>query len=116
MKNNTGENKRNHLEMLQGIIERMGHNSFSLKGWAVGIMIDIYSFAGENAHKAVIITLIPLIVLWILDSYYLMLERKFRALYDNVRLKREEDIGFDMNYNNIKIGLKDVKKYGLFNV
>ncbi len=75
MKKTTDENKRNHLLMIQGIIDRMGRNSFSLKEWSIGIMIAIFAFAGKNTHKAVIITLIPLIVFWSLDAYYLMLER-----------------------------------------
>jgi len=111
-----GENKRSHLNMIQQIITRMGNNSFSLKGWSVGIMIAIYAFAGKNEHKAVIVTLIPLIVFWFLDTYYLMLERKFRELYNEVRLKKEDDIDFDMNFNNIKISMKDIKKYGFVNV
>ena len=44
-------NKIGHLNMIQEIITRMGNNSFSLKQWAVGIMIAIYAFAGENSHK-----------------------------------------------------------------
>ena len=94
------ENKICHLSMIQQIITRMGSNSFSLKGWSVGIMIAIYAFAGEDAHKAVVVTLIPLIVFWILDSYYLMLERKFRILYNNVRIKSEDEIDYDMNFDN----------------
>lgn len=111
-----GENKRSHLNMIQQIITRMGNNSFSLKGWSVGIMIAIYAFAGKNEHKAVIVTLIPLIVFWFLDTCYLMLERKFRELYNEIRLKKENDIDFDMNFNNIKINMKDIKKYGFVNV
>lgn len=110
------ENKRTHLNMIQQVIARMGSNSFSLKGWSVGIMIAIYAFAGKSEHKAVVVTLIPLIVFWFLDSYYLMLERNFRRLYNDVRLKKEEDIDFDMDFNNVKINLKDVKKYGYFNI
>ena len=83
-------NKIGHLNMIQGIISRMGNNAFSLKQWAVGIMIAIYAFAGENSHKAVIVTIIPLIVFWFLDSYYLMIERKYRCLYDEVRRKKEK--------------------------
>lgn len=71
-------NKIGHLNMIQEIIARMGNNSFSLKQWAVavGIMIAIYTVARENSYKAVIVTIIPLIVFWILDSYYLMIENK----------------------------------------
>ena len=63
------QDKVNHLQMIQSIINRMGKNSFSLKGWAVGVMVAIYAFAGQNYNKAVIVTLIPLIIFWILDSY-----------------------------------------------
>ena len=84
-------NKIGHLNMIQGIISRMGNNAFSLKQWAVGIMIAIYAFAGENSHKAVIVTIIPLIVFWFLDSYYLMIEHKYRCLYDEVRRKKESE-------------------------
>ena len=110
------ENKRCHLNIIQQVITRMGTNSFSLKGWSVGIMIAIYAFAGQNSHKAVVVTLIPLLVFWLLDSYYLTLERKFRALYNNVRSKKEEDIDFDMNFNNIEVSMKELKKYGFVNV
>lgn len=111
-----GENKRAHLNMIQGVITRMGTNSFALKGWSVGIMIAIYAFAGNNSHKAVIVTLVPLIIMWLLDSYYLMLERKFRNLYDSVRQLKETDIDFNMNFNSTKINMIDVKKYGYFNI
>lgn len=111
-----GENKRAHLNMIQGVITRMGTNSFALKGWSVGIMIAIYAFAGNNSHKAVIVTLVPLVTMWLLDSYYLMLERKFRNLYDEVRKLKETNIDFNMNFNSTKINMIDVKKYGYFNI
>lgn len=109
-------NKIGHLNMIQEIITRMGNNSFSLKQWAVGIMIAIYAFAGENSHKAVIVTIIPLVVFWILDSYYLMIERKFRCLYDEVRKKEEKNIDFNMNFNSVRVNMKNVSKYCLVKV
>ena len=102
--------------MIQSIITRMGNNSFALKGWAVGIMIAVYAFAGNSNVKAVIVTLMPLIVFWFIDTYYLMLERKFRCLYDDVRIKDEQDIDFSMNPNDVKINLDEVKKYGFFSI
>ena len=39
----------------------------------------------------------PLIVFWILDAYYRWQERLFRAVYDNVRQKSEDDVDFEMN-------------------
>lgn len=110
------DKKTNHLNMIQNVITKMGNNSFSLKGWAVGIMIAVYAFAGKSNVKAVIVTLMPLIVFWFIDTYYLMMERKYRGLYDDVRKKDEEEIDFSMNPNDVKIDLKDVKKYGFFNI
>ncbi len=105
------QDKISHLQMIQSIIDRMGKNSFSLKGWAVGVMVAIYAFAGQNYNKAVIVTLIPLIIFWILDSYYLMLERKYRRLYDEVRNKDNNKIDFDMNFNNVSLKMSEIKKF-----
>lgn len=105
------ENKKCHLTNILNVISRMGNNSFSLKGWAVGVMIAVYSFAGSNTNKAIIVTLIPLLVIWILDAYYLMIERKFRKLYDVERIKKEEEIDFNMNYNETFIKMNELSKY-----
>ena len=109
------ENKRCHLGMIQGIITIMGNNSFQLKEWSVGIMIAIYAFAGQNTNKAVIITVIPLIIFWMLDTYYLCLERKFRMLYDETRTKDNKEIDYSMDFNNIKIKVGEVKKICFLN-
>ena len=65
------ENKIAHLQMIQDIITRMGQNSFQIKGWAIGIMIAIFSFAGEQTDtRCILFTIVPLIIMWFLDSYY----------------------------------------------
>lgn len=107
-------NKQIHLTNILSVITRMGNNSFALKGWAVGVMIAVYSFASSNTHKAIIVTLIPLVVIWILDAYYLMTERKFRKLYDEERMKNEEEIDFSMDYNNVVLKIGELGKYSLF--
>lgn len=96
-------NKTSHLQMIQDNITRMGQNSFQIKGWAVGIIIAIFSFAGnQNDIRSILFTVIPLIVLWFLDSYYLLLERKFRLLFDDMR-NNNQDNNFNMNFNSIKL-------------
>lgn len=110
------ENKKNHLSMIQAIVERMSNNSFKLKEWSVLVMIAVFSFASDDNTKAVIITLVPLIVFWFLDTYYLMLERKYRKLYDDVRLREEKNIDFSMSCSDVKIELEDIKKYSFFNL
>ena len=108
------EEKVVHLQMIQDIIARMGQNSFQIKGWAIGIMIAIFSFAGQQSNtRCILFTIIPLIIMWFLDSYYLQLERKFRLLYDDVRTS-EKNKEYDMNFNNVKIKVKDSYKISYF--
>lgn len=110
------EDKVAHLQMIQGIITRMGQNSFQIKGWAIGIMIAIFSFAGEQSNtRCILFTIVPLIIMWFLDSYYLQLERKFRLLYDDVRIS-EESRDYDMNFNDIKIKVSDSYKISYFKI
>ena len=111
------ENKNvEHLQMIQGIITRMGQNSFQLKGWAIGIMIAIFTFAGkQDDTRCILFTIIPLIVIWLLDSYYLQLERKFRLLYDDVR-KNKNKTDFDMNFNSVKLEVGKHKKISFFRI
>lgn len=107
--------KNNHLSIIQSTVQRMGNNSFLLKGWAVLIIVAIFTFAGEqNNVQCILFTVIPLIVFWGLDTYYLQLERKYRMLYDEVRLKKEEDIDFDMNFNNVATTVGNANKISYF--
>ena len=115
MKLKNGENKINHLQMIQSVISRMGSNSFAIKGWTAAIMVAVYALIGDTKNdsnsSAILISIIPVIVMWILDTYYLVLEKKFRKLYDDVRLKNEDDIDFNMNFDSSEIYLSDLKKY-----
>ena len=94
------DNKIKHLEMIETIIERMARNSFMLKGWAVTLIVGVMAIIGKQSLDYILISLIPLIVFWGLDSYYLMQERAYRELYDVVRLKKEEDVDFSMKIVN----------------
>lgn len=110
------DRKISHLNMIQDIITRMGNNSFALKGWSVAIVIAICGFVVDNKEQMAIITLIPLIIFWILDSYYLLLEKKYRLLYELVRKKEEKEIDFNMNFNEIKLSITEAKKINLINI
>ena len=52
MENN---NKITHLEMVQGIINRMASNSFMLKGWAVTLVAGIFALASKDTDKLYIL-------------------------------------------------------------
>lgn len=97
------ENKLKYLDMVQGVINRMASNSFSLKGWSVTLVAGIFALANKDTNKMYfLVTYIPIIVFWFLDSYYLLQERLFRALYGKVRKLPENEIDFDMDITKKK--------------
>lgn len=91
-----------HLEMLQHAIDRMSQNSFSLKGWAMALVVAICALSSAGSeHRFAIIAFFPVIAFWFLDSYYLQIERKYRALYNHVRCK-EKKADLSLEIANIK--------------
>lgn len=90
--------KVQHLEMIQGIINRMAGNSFALKGWAVTLIAGILVLADKDTDKIYIfIAVVPVLFFWVLDSYYLLQERLFRALYKKVQAMDEGKVDFSMD-------------------
>lgn len=91
------DKKYKHLELVQGVINRMASNSFMLKGWAVTLVVAIFALVGEDTGKLFfIVAYIPVLSFWGLDSYYLLQGRLYRALYEKVRKTKEEDIDFSL--------------------
>ena len=106
------EKKYKHLEFLQGAINRMAGNLFLLKGWSITLIAALFALSAKDSNKAyMLLAYYPLIVFWILDGYFLSMERRFRALYDHVRGLSEDEINFSMDtrqyeaeYRNTWIG------------
>lgn len=91
-------NKQAHLEMIQGIVNRLSQDSFLLKGWSVVLVSALFALAATSSNQYfVYLAYFPAIAFWILDGYFLWQERLFRALYDKVRILNEDDIDFSMN-------------------
>ena len=73
-----------HLEINQNVIMRMGENSRSCKVWCVTLVaavLVLVARTGEANHA--LIALGPTVLFYILDSYYLSLERGFRRSFDS---------------------------------
>lgn len=73
-----------HMTILQGIIGRMGDNSRSCKVWCVTLAYAILVLVvrvGDANHA--FIALLPTTLFFVLDAYYLALERSFRGAYSN---------------------------------
>ena len=84
--------------MIQDIISRMAGNSFLLKGWAVTLIAGIFALSSNDTDKLYfLVAYIPILVFSGLDSYYLCQERKYRKLYDYVRIKDNAQVDFSMN-------------------
>lgn len=104
------EEKLKHLEMIQGIIQRMANNSFFLKGWAITLVVAIFALSDQTLKQEYfLLVYLPAITFWFLDSYYLQLERKYKILYDEVREKNDE-IDFDLNIEDINYRKLNLKK------
>lgn len=75
---------QSYLNILQGIITRMATNSASCKTWCISLVSAILVvIADKNKPNYVWITLIPILLFFLLDSYYLGQERSFREIYNN---------------------------------
>lgn len=94
------ESEIKHLEMIESIIERMGQNSFALKGWTMTLIVAISAFsAAGTERKFALVAIAPIIAFWFLDSFYLQKERKYRELYRKVTF--HEVSTFDMDISKV---------------
>lgn len=97
------EKKLKHLELIQGVINRMAQCSFLLKGWSVVLISGLFALAAKDANALfVYLAYLPVITFWMLDGYYLYQERLYRKLYSYVRKQEAKDIDFDMNATPFK--------------
>lgn len=93
--------------MIQNIINRMATNSFMIKGWSITLISALFVLSSKDADKNyAFIALLPAISFWILDAFYLQLERKYRKLYEQVQKDFIESTDiiklFDLNLGNYK--------------
>lgn len=87
-----------HIEFIQSNIARMNQNSFQMKGWAITILSALLAiFAASIDNKTgsgnvgfIFVAIVPTFIFWLLDSYYLQQERKFRGIYNDIAHLTEE--------------------------
>ena len=85
-----------HLELIQGVVNRLGGNSFLLKGWSMTVLVggSLLMVRMRSDQPLLALTLlVPVLGFWLLDAYFLWQERLFRAEYDRVRQQDETDFG-----------------------
>lgn len=112
-----------HLEFIQGVINRHNANSFMLKGWAITIASALYALAGTvNEPSLVLISLVPIILFWGLDAFYLSNERCFVDLYRAVasggyKLPEKAILKKDFDQNPTEFSSETIPSFSMnFNV
>lgn len=92
------EKKLKHLELIQGVITRMGGNLFTLRGWMITIVVALSAaFLEFGRNELQLVLVFAVVIFWVHDAYFLSLERSYRCLYNKVRKLNEEDIDFSMD-------------------
>ncbi|WP_199496094.1 hypothetical protein [Helicobacter pylori] len=68
------------LKILQGVINRMAQNSLECKKWTLALAVGVLSLKIEAISHLYGLCVLGVLLAWfyLLDDYYLMLERLFR--------------------------------------
>jgi hypothetical protein len=68
---------------MQGVIGRMASNSASCKAWCIALVSAVLVLVGDKGKPEYVwIAVIPTLLFMTLDTYYLALEKAFRASYN----------------------------------
>lgn len=75
---------QSHLSIIQNVIQRTSTNSASCKAWCITLVSAILVIVADKSKPDfALIALIPTILFFVLDAYYLALEKGFRNSYNN---------------------------------
>lgn len=102
------DEKIKHLEFVQNVITRMNVNSFQLKGWMITIVSALLAlYANSEKVLYVFVAVVPVIVFWCLDAYYLKQETLFRKLYQDIANNKGVE-PFDMNTSRNEVSYRTI--------
>ena len=94
----TSDDKRKHLEFIQGVINRLSSNTFLFKEWSITIIVAVFTaMVTTQNYDLVWLNLGAILIFWFIDAYYLMLEQAYRKLYDKVAEMDAEKIDYKMS-------------------
>lgn len=81
-----------YINNIHAIINRMASNSASAKTWCIALVSATITFASDkDKPNAVWMALVPITLFFLIDSYYLGLERRYRDMYNNFVGKLQAD-------------------------
>ena len=87
-----------HLKMTQAVINRLGRDSFLVKGWSMTIIVAAMVLIAKSDIQNpyfVLGLIVPVFGFWILDGYFLRQERLFREIYNEIRIQGNTDFEMD---------------------
>ena len=97
--------KIKHLEFIQNVITRMNTNSFLIKGWVITLVSALFALAAKDSNiNFVLVTYIVIPAFWLLDGFFIAMERQYRGLYEEITKKTENEIDFNMNASKYNTG------------
>ena len=103
------DGKKEYLQMLQEPICRMSTISAIFKGFAATIVASISAISYSSTNVWVLgLSFLPVLAFAVLDVYYLKLERKFRFLFDQVRLNKHK-VDFSMQLTRDPVDIINAK-------
>ena len=89
------QDKISHLGFIQGVINRMGNNSFLIKGWSITLTTALLALLKDSEN--LYIAIIPILFFWWLDAFFLHQERLYRELYNDISKNENFSPPFSMN-------------------
>ncbi len=99
------EVKIQYLNMIHAIISRMGTITPAIKGLAIALLVAMPSFVPklDDPYRCFLFVGIGAMTAGFLclDMYYLMLEKRYRELYEHVR-QGKHDVDFDLSLPKTK--------------
>jgi hypothetical protein len=97
------EDERKYFEIIQNVIARMNTCSFQIKGMTVAVVTALLAVHASNSKPIFLwMMIVPVMVFWLLDSYYLCKERQFRKLYEDVTNNDGDIILYSMQVEKYK--------------
>ena len=109
------EELHKEIDLIQGCINRMAHNSFLLKGWLVSIIAVILALSLDEINKFIVTITMILVTIsfWYLDAFFLRTEKLYRKMYEWVlekRQKGEKDFQYNLNPHRFNEQVESIAK------
>lgn len=99
------------IDLIEKCIERMASNSLDIKKLTVSIIVAVIALVPKEANvetKTVFICLIVgIFSFYLLDSYYLMIERAYKKKYEKITVDFDSDLFPSETLFNMKISKED---------